>query len=170
MDIISAIDQATGCQQCGNPLERSVSDDFCGEGCQQAWHAKRTGAPLNHWLGLDIAALANSAAAGPTFPRVPLSHFQVDGAGNLHMLVMPDTRALSDAFGRMSEALARITRGMSVSATRVTEALAALTEPGETQAAQRSLMDRALEARRARNTGPASASRAPRAINPRRTR
>lgn len=41
MDIISAIDQATGCQQCGNPLEHSVSDDFCGEGCQQAWHASR---------------------------------------------------------------------------------------------------------------------------------
>lgn len=42
-DIIAAIDEATGCQQCGKPLERSVSDDFCGEGCQQAWHAKRVG-------------------------------------------------------------------------------------------------------------------------------
>lgn len=38
-DIISAIDQATGCQQCGKPLGSSPSDDFCNEGCQTAWHA-----------------------------------------------------------------------------------------------------------------------------------
>lgn len=41
LDIISAIDHVTGCQQCGNPLGPSPSDDFCGEGCQQAWAAKR---------------------------------------------------------------------------------------------------------------------------------
>ncbi len=40
-DIISAIDQATGCQQCGKLLGRSVSDDFCGEGCQQRWYTIR---------------------------------------------------------------------------------------------------------------------------------
>lgn len=40
-DIISVIDQAVGCQTCGGSLERSVSDMFCGESCQQAWHAKR---------------------------------------------------------------------------------------------------------------------------------
>jgi hypothetical protein len=40
-DIIAAIDQAVGCQHCGGSLQRSVSDDFCGEGCQQAWHASR---------------------------------------------------------------------------------------------------------------------------------
>lgn len=54
MDIIAAIDEATGCQQCGKPLERSVSDDFCGEGCQQAWHANRVAlvpqtAPSPEW-------------------------------------------------------------------------------------------------------------------------
>lgn len=37
-DIIEAIDHATGCQQCGGDLTGSVSDDFCSEVCQQAWH------------------------------------------------------------------------------------------------------------------------------------
>lgn len=40
-DIISAIDAATGCQHCGNPLGSSPSSDFCSEFCQGAWHAKR---------------------------------------------------------------------------------------------------------------------------------
>lgn len=47
-DIIAAIDEATGCQQCGKPLERSVSDDFCGEGCQQRWHANRIAPKVQH--------------------------------------------------------------------------------------------------------------------------
>lgn len=42
-DIISAIDAATGCQQCGNPLGASPSSDFCGEFCQATWHEKRVG-------------------------------------------------------------------------------------------------------------------------------
>lgn len=46
MDIISAIDQATGCQQCGKPLGNSPSGDFCGEGCQQCWYANRVNVPL----------------------------------------------------------------------------------------------------------------------------
>lgn len=41
MDIISAIDQATGCHQCGNPLGSSPSSDFCSEFCQATWQEKR---------------------------------------------------------------------------------------------------------------------------------
>ena len=61
-DIISAIDQATGCQQCGKPLERSVSDDFRGEGCQQAWHAKR--ADSLKVTSAEIGLSAESAMLG----------------------------------------------------------------------------------------------------------
>jgi hypothetical protein len=42
MDIIAAIDHATGCQQCGGPLDGSPSDDFCDQDCQAAWSAART--------------------------------------------------------------------------------------------------------------------------------
>jgi hypothetical protein len=38
-ETLARIDSATGCRQCGNPLGPSPSDDFCGEGCQHAWHA-----------------------------------------------------------------------------------------------------------------------------------
>lgn len=42
MDIIAAINHATGCHHCGAPLDASPSDDFCGQDCQQAWAAART--------------------------------------------------------------------------------------------------------------------------------
>lgn len=42
-DIISAIDSATGCHQCGNPLGSSPSSDFCSEFCQSTWLANRIG-------------------------------------------------------------------------------------------------------------------------------
>lgn len=54
-DIIAAIDTAVGCQRCGKPLEASVSDDFCSEGCQQAWHASRA----------EVSSSAGSLVAGP---------------------------------------------------------------------------------------------------------
>lgn len=42
MDILEVIDQAVGgCHECGGTLQDSPSDDFCGDGCQQAWHAAR---------------------------------------------------------------------------------------------------------------------------------
>jgi hypothetical protein len=37
---LAAIDAAVGCQRCGGPLG-DLSPDFCGEGCQTAWHAAR---------------------------------------------------------------------------------------------------------------------------------
>lgn len=42
-DIIDLIDQAITptCHQCGAELGDSLSNDFCGPGCQQAWHAAR---------------------------------------------------------------------------------------------------------------------------------
>lgn len=42
MDIIAAIDSATGCQYCGGPLGDSPSDDFCAPRHQAAWLAART--------------------------------------------------------------------------------------------------------------------------------
>lgn len=46
MDIISAIDSATGCHQCGNPLGSSPSSDFCSEFCQRTWQSNRAAPPL----------------------------------------------------------------------------------------------------------------------------
>lgn len=46
MDIISAIDAATGCQHCGNPLGSSPSPDFCSEPCQAIWRANRVSAEV----------------------------------------------------------------------------------------------------------------------------
>ncbi len=40
MDILAAIDAAVGCQQCGGKLDESVSDDFCGQECQEDWAAQ----------------------------------------------------------------------------------------------------------------------------------
>ena len=40
-ETLAAIDAAVGCQQCGKPLNGSVSDDFDSEECQAAWHAAR---------------------------------------------------------------------------------------------------------------------------------
>jgi len=40
-ETLAAIDAAVGCQQCGKPLNGSVSDDFDSEKCQTAWHAAR---------------------------------------------------------------------------------------------------------------------------------
>lgn len=47
-ETLERIDTATGCQNCGKDLGRSPSDDFCGEGCQHAWHAgmHRPNAPV----------------------------------------------------------------------------------------------------------------------------
>jgi len=42
-EVIAAIDTALGCQQCGNDLEGSPSNDFCREVCQQDWHRARVG-------------------------------------------------------------------------------------------------------------------------------
>jgi len=41
-DILDRIDDATLCTECRHPLGGSVSDEFCGPGCQQAWYARRT--------------------------------------------------------------------------------------------------------------------------------
>lgn len=40
-DILATIDAAIGCQQCGQPIGDSPSDDFCTPACQTAWSAAR---------------------------------------------------------------------------------------------------------------------------------
>lgn len=42
-DIITKIDKATGCQECGQGLGASPSDDFCSEICQNHWSRKHNG-------------------------------------------------------------------------------------------------------------------------------
>jgi Protein of unknown function (DUF3631) len=42
------------CQHCGGPRTSSVSDDFCSEDCQHAWHTQQTTPPLpDHGTGPD---------------------------------------------------------------------------------------------------------------------
>lgn len=49
MDIIAAIDRATGCHRCGAAaLDNSPSDDFCSEECQAAWAAGRVALPTGY--------------------------------------------------------------------------------------------------------------------------
>jgi len=55
-ETLAAINAAVGCQQCGRPLDGSVSDDFDTEGCQTAWHAARAsrlpaGEPVRVFVG-----------------------------------------------------------------------------------------------------------------------
>lgn len=101
VDIISAIDQATGCQQCGNPLERSVSDDFCGEGCQQAWHASRvrstSAASAPPWTMGPGVVYRSDGERWIEFGRVdgrvtPLAHFDI----NLNGDIVDNTEALRE--------------------------------------------------------------------------
>lgn len=65
-DVLSAIDAHTaGCVFCGHTLACSPSDDFCGERCQQAWHAARAGLgyqPSPVW-GTDAVSQAFAAMA-----------------------------------------------------------------------------------------------------------
>jgi len=42
VNIVERIDAAVGCQHCTQPLDASPSGDFCGEDCQEAWHAARS--------------------------------------------------------------------------------------------------------------------------------
>lgn len=70
-DIIASIDRAIGCQRCGNPLGSSPSDDFCGERCQHAWHAKRAPrvAPANS-TGNRVSISVNASLAPDFAERV----------------------------------------------------------------------------------------------------
>ncbi len=38
--MLTARDEATGCQHCGHLLGASPSRDFCSEDCQQQWHQR----------------------------------------------------------------------------------------------------------------------------------
>ena len=69
MDIVDAIDQATGCQQCGGPLGGSPSDYFCGPACQDRWHAART-EPLTGYREAGVLNASGMQILDPTYtPR-----------------------------------------------------------------------------------------------------
>lgn len=57
-DLLDRIDQITTepaatCWHCKGPLGGSVSDDFCSDWCQQAWHEDRNNNPLLHYREPD---------------------------------------------------------------------------------------------------------------------
>jgi hypothetical protein len=87
VDIVEAIDRATGCQQCGKALGPSPSDDFCGEGCQHAWHAGRVRDP--HFAAA-MAATVDQLAQVCGVPRDLLGRADdaedgVDPPGTVHI-------------------------------------------------------------------------------------
>ena len=53
-DTLAAIDAAVGCQQCGRPLDGSVSADFDSEECQAAWHAARASRLVDHEADANV--------------------------------------------------------------------------------------------------------------------
>lgn len=173
MDIISAIDHATGCHQCGGDLSRSVSDSFCGEYCQARWQATRVGAEANVWPFRFLPDMGLAVAAGAVWrpePQPPLTHFTANADGTVTVLVQPDIRAFGEGMARAVEALS----GYGVSTERALEGFTEFADamgrgPGQVADRHR-LMVHALEARRTRNTGSVRRPRAPRYIDAKRSR
>ena len=67
-DTLAAIDAAVGCQQCGRPLDGSVSVDFDTEECQTAWHTARASrlggaAPVLMSMRMDSATMESRLAS-----------------------------------------------------------------------------------------------------------
>lgn len=60
-DIVATITAAIGCQQCGRSLGGSPSDDFCGEACQERWHAARvrSSSPAVQWGNVAVRSNAS---------------------------------------------------------------------------------------------------------------
>ncbi len=56
LDILDAIDRATGCHQCEGPLGDSVSDLFCSQDCQEDWHHGRAVPLVGYREPFDIPA------------------------------------------------------------------------------------------------------------------
>ncbi len=91
MDIVDRIDAVTGCHTCGGPLGGSVSDTFCGEPCQWAWHRSRAAAPPDDWPEFDAEAAEVLAAHMEAMVR-----FVDEGWAGLSEALQP----LSDPRGR----------------------------------------------------------------------
>lgn len=87
MDIIAAIDTATGCQHCGGPLGDSPSDDFCSPEHQAAWLAARTVPLTDHDEPEDLPVhvgnlveLHNPETCVTCTDRTPAAHRHVPDA------------------------------------------------------------------------------------------
>lgn len=168
-DILSAIDRAIGCQSCEGDLTGSVSDDFCSESCQVRWHSSRVGAgpasPFEHYR-------QRCALTVDTFHFfLDISRFAEELAAAMAVSLSTATQAcvaLGAALGADQEAeSARARAGIAMTGAWVDETSwsAAIEDYSVVEPKAH-----ALELRRNRNTGPAQQSRAPRAINPRRSR
>lgn len=74
MDIIAAIDHATGCHTCGRGLQDSVSDLFCGPDCQADWYAERTDPLADYAEPDDLPQYVGNLVefhAAETVPAIP---------------------------------------------------------------------------------------------------
>jgi hypothetical protein len=168
VDIITAIDAATGCQQCGGPLGASPSDLFCDQDCQAAWSAEQVGAPTTADVALPprtgnlradymIALLVRLTARSP----------EAEAAADARL---SEVRAdLEAAFTAIAEALRPAVEAVGEAFRAIGGALVPLAEQIEQQAPT-DPHGRALWLRQHRNTGPARRQRPPRAITPRRSR
>lgn len=188
-DILSAIDRAIGCQTCEGDLTGSVSDDFCSEACQARWHSSRVGAepasPFEHFrqryaLGANPYGYIDCAYrfefGGPAIRSFAERLAAMNAAVAQSFAGLASTaRAAAAAATGMGETLraaqeaegARTRMGFEISGAWVDEV------SWDAVVEEYSVLDpkaHALELRRNRNTGPARQARAPRAINPRRSR
>jgi hypothetical protein len=68
-DIVESIDAALGCQQCGNPLGSSPSDDFCSDLCQGEWSENRVELP--DWYYWDNSCDGWDDEDDPAWTYVP---------------------------------------------------------------------------------------------------
>lgn len=142
-DIIDRIDAATGCQQCEGPLGESPSDLYCSESCQDTWQS--------HRVGVQRVVIQ----------RIELTEDQ-------RRIIVQHLEAMSHAAQEMGQVLIRQVRLAVKSAEEAFQQLRPLFPAAHE--GRRDLMQVALDARRNRNTGPPRSGRAPRRIDPRRTR
>jgi len=179
-DIVDRIDAVTGCHQCEGPLNGSVSDLFCSEDCQAGWHARRVGAqppvlfarppqipPIQADILRDVfAPLATGFEAMARAAReIGRSWYSAiataaDGHRSIAQRVLEER-----TFADLTDESLGIRRPW-VSPEFLPLQLA---QPGMEPTVEER-MRTALHGRRNRNTGPRSTGRAPRRIDPRRSR
>lgn len=194
-DILATIDAAVGCQHCGGPLGDSPSDDFCGPDHQQAWHAERSDRLVGYrepWddriyrpardamsvldfrlprqtgnLRADERALCRAVLAASTPAQVAACRLRREQLSERKTAMLTETmEALTAPLAEAAQRFAEIGRGLFAALQPLSTPLASLAEAVKQDAgARQSVMERALQAKRSRGTGPA-----PRRLDGRRAR
>ena len=178
-DIFAAIDAAIGCQKCGSPLGESPSADFCGAGCQAAWHAGHV-EPLTNYreAGHDfvVDAVRFNGPVEPTWdgPVCPvrMQGFSVGAAiiDETYHWPLADLVLADGTIERIytDTVLGQRDWGTLTFDGRFIQVVFdhPFDQPPDPPTRDE-MMARALKARRNRNIGPVSRPRAPRTINAR---